>query len=63
MAVTVTYKCDISGMETMDQNDVVIFEITRDGQTTITVVDDELVTEALGDDESLLSSIILRDVE
>ncbi len=63
MGIQINFKCNLSGMETSDPNSVVVFEITRDGETTTTVVDDELVTEALADDESLLSSIILRDVE
>ncbi len=63
MGVQLNFTCDLSGMQTDDPNKVVIFEITRDGETTTTVVDDQLVTEALEDDESLLTSIILRDAE
>lgn len=61
MGIKTSFICDISGAETDKDADVVIFTITRDNITTTTVVLDDLVTEALADDDSLLASIILRD--
>lgn len=63
MGIQTTFRCDVSGAESDKESDFVFFTITRDGETITTVVSDDLVTDALADDESLLASIILRDTE
>lgn len=62
MAVKTVYVCDISGRESDNLDDVIIFSVLRSGEETTSVVMEDIVREALdNDDEELLSRIMFRD--
>lgn len=62
MAVKTVYVCDITGRESDNLDDVIIFSVLRSGEESTTIVMEDVVREALdNDDEELLSRIMFRD--